>query len=64
MRGTAASVFSLVTIVIAAGGGPYWVGKVSTLSGSLAHGMLSIQLLLPVATVLLFLTARRLEKFA
>ena len=61
MRGTAASVFSLVTIVIAAGAGPYWAGKVGTLTGSLAHGILSVQLLLPVATVLLILTARRLK---
>jgi MFS family permease len=61
MRGTAASVFSLVTIVIAAGAGPYWAGKVSTYTGSLAHGLLSVQLLLPFAVVLLLLTARRLK---
>ena len=61
MRGTAASAFSLVTIVIAAGAGPYWAGKVSTLTGSLAHGLMSVQLLLPVASVLLLLTARRLK---
>lgn len=61
MRGTAASAFSLVTIVIAAGAGPYWAGKVSALTGSLAHGLMSVQLLLPVASVLLLLTARRLK---
>ena len=61
MRGTAASVFALVTIVIASGAGPYWAGKVSTLTGSLARGLISVQLLLPVASLLLFLTARRLK---
>jgi MFS family permease len=61
MRGSAAAAFTLVTIVIAAGAGPYWAGKVSALTGSLFKGLLSVQLLLPVAVVLLLLTARRLR---
>lgn len=61
MRGTAAAVFTLTTIVIASGAGPYWVGKVSTVSGSLLNGLLSVQLLLPVAIVILLLTAKRLK---
>jgi MFS family permease len=61
MRGTAAAVFTLTTIVIASGAGPYWAGKVSTLTGSLLDGLLSVQLLLPVCVVILLLTARRLK---
>jgi MFS family permease len=61
MRGSAASAFTLVNIVIAAGAGPYWAGKVSTVTGSLGTGILSVQLLAPVAYVILFLAARRLR---
>jgi MFS family permease len=61
MRGGAASAFALVNIVISAGAGPYWVGKVSTTTGSLAKGMISVQLLVPLALVLLYLAARRLR---
>jgi MFS family permease len=61
MRGAAASAFALVTVVISSGAGPYWAGKVSTLTGSLATGMLSIQALTPIAIVILLLTARRLK---
>ena len=60
MRGTAASAFSLIMILVASGIGPYWVGKISTLSGSLATGMYSVLALVPVAAVLLALGARRL----
>ena len=62
MRGTASAVFTLVTIVVAAGAGPYWAGKVSALTGSLRGGLLSVQLLLPFATVLLLMAASRLRK--
>lgn len=62
MRGSAAACFSLVSIVVASGTGPYWAGKVSTVSGSLTAGMLSLLVLAPIALVLLWLTARRLPK--
>jgi MFS family permease len=61
MRGAAASAFALVSVVIASGGGPYWAGKVSTLTGSLATGILSVQALTPIAVIVLLLTARRLK---
>jgi MFS family permease len=61
MRGGAASAFALISVIIAAGAGPYWVGKVSTITGSLATGMASIQALVPIALVLLFFAARRLR---
>ncbi len=60
MRGTGASAFSLIAIVIGTGAGPYWAGKVSSLSGSLVTGLISMQILVPIAVLLLWLTARRL----
>ena len=60
MRGSAAACFSLVSIVVASGTGPYWAGKMSTVTGSLTTGMLSLLVLAPFALVLLWLTARRL----
>lgn len=60
MRGSAAASFSLVAIVISSGTGPYWAGKVSTMTGSLTAGLLSMMLLAPIALVLLWLAARRL----
>ncbi|CAN7396337.1 MFS transporter [Phenylobacterium sp. LjRoot219] len=61
MRGAAASAFALVSIVIASGAGPYWAGKVSTLTGSLALGVISIQALTPIAVGVLLIAARRLK---
>jgi hypothetical protein len=60
MRGAAASAFALVCVVVGAGAGPYWVGKLSALTGSLAYGLTSILALVPVILVVLLLTARRL----
>lgn len=59
MRGSAAASYSLVAIVISSGTG-HWAGKVSTLTGSLTAGLLSMLPLLPIALVLLWLAARRL----
>ncbi len=58
MRGSAAGTFTLVSIVIASGMGPYWAGKISALSGSLTAGMLSLLVLVPIGLVLLFVAAR------
>ena len=62
MRGTAAATVSLVSIVVSAAVGPYVVGKVSTLTGSLSTGLLGIQALLPVTITLLVLTGLRLRR--
>lgn len=61
MRGTTSAIFSLVMILTAAGIGPYWVGKVSTLSGSLTLGLYSLLAFVPAAAILLILAARRLR---
>lgn len=61
MRGSAAACFSLVSIVIASGLGPYWAGKISVRTGSLTTGMLSLLVLLPIALVLIWFAARLLR---
>jgi uncharacterized membrane protein YhaH (DUF805 family) len=61
MRGAASAIFSLVMILVAAGIGPYWVGKISTMSGSLTTGLYSLLAFVPAAAVLLVLAARRLR---
>ncbi|MCB2079038.1 MAG: MFS transporter [Novosphingobium sp.] len=58
MRGSAAGTFTLVSIVIASGLGPYWAGKISALSGSLTAGMMSLLVLVPIGLVLLLFAAR------
>jgi hypothetical protein len=60
MRGSAAACNSLAAVVIASGTGPYWVGKVSTLTGSLTTGLLSMLPIAPLALMTLWLCARRL----
>ena len=61
MRGAAAACYSLIAIVVASGIGPYWTGKVSKMTGSLGTGIFSILLLAPVAFLILWLAARRLQ---
>lgn len=60
MRGSAAACYSLIAIVVASGTGPYWAGKVSTVTGSLTAGMLSLLVLAPIALVFLWLASKRL----
>lgn len=60
MRGAAAGAFTLVLIVVSIGLGPYTVGKMSEISGSLQTGMLSILALIPVSTGLFLLAASRM----
>ena len=48
MRGTATATFFLGTTLLGLAMGPYLAGRVSTLSGSLSVGMLSLLLITPV----------------
>ncbi|MES2754266.1 MAG: MFS transporter [Pseudomonadota bacterium] len=48
MRGTATATFFIGTTLIGLALGPYLAGRVSTLSGSLSTGMLSLLLTLPI----------------
>ena len=61
MRGAASAIFSLVMILMAAGIGPYWVGKISTMSGSLTTGLYSLLAFVPAAAICMLLAARRLR---
>ncbi len=60
MRGSASASFTLVSIVISSGMGPYWAGKISAVSGSLITGMLSLLVLVPIGLALLLVAARRM----
>jgi MFS family permease len=48
MRGTATATFFIGTTLIGLAMGPYLAGRVSTLSGSLSTGMLSLLLSVPI----------------
>jgi MFS family permease len=61
MRGAAIAGFSLVIIMTALTIGPYWVGRISTATGSLPLSIVSIHILLPVAVLLLVAAARQMR---
>jgi MFS family permease len=61
MRGATISVFSLTITLLGAGLGPYWVGKISSVTGSLSVGLLSMEALTPAAIIVLCLGAQRLK---
>ena len=58
MRGTATATFFLSTTLVGLALGPYTAGQVSTLTGSLSIGVLSMLAAAPIGTVLLFLAYR------
>lgn len=60
MRGTTAAVFALVVMLVSLGLGPYGVGKVSELTGSLTIGVASLLVLIPIGAPFLIAAARRL----
>jgi len=62
MRGTGSACFSLIIIIITLAMGPYWSGKISTLSGSLTLGVLSGLALVPVSVVCLVIGAQRMRR--
>lgn len=60
MRGSGAACYALIVNLITFGIGPYWAGKVSTLTGSLSAGLFSTLVLVPVSLLFLWLASRRL----
>jgi len=58
MRGTATATFFLSTTLVGLALGPYMAGQVSTMTGSLSIGVLSMLVAAPIGTVLLFLAYR------
>jgi MFS family permease len=61
MRGTAGAIFLLAVSMLGLALGPYSVGKVAALTGSLRTGILSLLGMMPVALLLLWAAARRIE---
>jgi MFS family permease len=60
MRGAATATYFLGTTLIGLGLGPYFVGKVSLVTGSLGTGVLSLLLAAPLTLVCLYLVYRKL----
>ncbi|MEW4449658.1 MFS transporter [Qipengyuania sp. JC766] len=58
MRGTATATFFLSTTLVGLALGPYMAGQVSTMTGSLSIGVLSVLVAAPIGTVLLILAYR------
>jgi MFS family permease len=62
MRGTGSACFSLIIIIITLAMGPYWSGKISSLTGSLTLGVLSGLALVPFAVACLVVGAQRMRR--
>lgn len=62
MRGTATTTYFLASTMIGSGLGPYLVGKISALTGDLATGILCGLVVVPIATLALWLCARGVER--
>jgi MFS family permease len=60
MRGTAGAIFLLAVSMLGLALGPYSIGKVAVVTGSLRTGLMSVLVMMPVAVLLLWLAARRI----
>ncbi|EHJ60703.1 hypothetical protein NSU_2325 [Novosphingobium pentaromativorans US6-1] len=60
MRGTAAAAFALTILLVSLAFGPYMLGKISELSGSLGGAIMSVYALAPFCLLCLVLAARQL----
>ncbi|WP_298470331.1 MFS transporter [uncultured Erythrobacter sp.] len=58
MRGTATATFFLATTLVGLALGPYMAGQVSTITGSLSSGGLSLLIAVPIGLVLLLIAYR------
>lgn len=58
MRGTATATFFLATTLVGLALGPYMAGQVSTMTGSLSTGGLSLLVAVPIGLLLLFIAYR------
>lgn len=62
MRGTATATFFIATTLIGLAIGPFAAGYISTHTGSLSLGMLSLLAVVPVAAILLLLASRSVPR--
>jgi MFS-type transporter involved in bile tolerance (Atg22 family) len=60
MRGTATASFFLATTLVGLGLGPYMVGQISTFTGSMRTGVLSLIGVAPISLALLIYAYRTL----
>jgi MFS family permease len=60
MRGTAGAIFLLSVSILGLALGPYSIGKVAALTGSLRTGMMSVLGMMPVAVLVLWRASRRI----
>jgi MFS family permease len=60
MRGTAGATYVLGTSLVGLALGPYCAGKVATITGSLATGILSLYVVPPFTLVALWIASRRI----
>jgi MFS family permease len=61
MRGTAGAIFLLAVSMLGLALGPYSIGKVAALTGSLRTGVMSVLGMIPVTLLLLWAAMRRIE---
>lgn len=61
MRGTACAIFLLALSMLAFALGPYSVGKVAVLTGSLHTGIMSVLVMIPAALLLLWIASGGIE---
>jgi hypothetical protein len=61
MRGTAGAIFLLAISMIGLALGPYSIGKVAVLMGSLRTGIMSLLAMMPVALLLLWVASRGIK---
>jgi len=62
MRGTATITYFLVSILLGSGLGPYMIGKVSVIEGSLSFGVAAGLCSTPIAAIALWLASRRVRQ--
>lgn len=62
MRGTATATFFLSTTLVGLALGPYMAGQVSTLTGSLSTGILSMLVAAPIGSILLYMAYRTVPR--
>jgi len=61
MRGTASVTYFLVSTLLGSALGPYLIGKISAVRGSLAEGLMAGVLAMPVALAALWMASRRVQ---
>ena len=59
MRGTAGATYILGTSLVGLALGPYWAGKVASMTGDLATGVFALFIVPPFTLIALWIASRR-----